>query len=66
MKTFISDNGTNLVAGNKEMKESLAQWNAAQMDEKCKVIGINWKFIPRERLTLVAFMSEKFEVFAKF
>ena len=46
IKTVISDNGTNFVARNKEMKESLVKLSAAQLDEKCKTRGIEWKFNP--------------------
>ena len=31
------DNGTNLVTGNKELKESVGDWNLSQIDEFCKV-----------------------------
>ena len=41
-----SDNGTNLVAGDKELKAALKHWNESQIDDKCKVMGIDWKFNP--------------------
>lgn len=41
-----SDNGTNLRAGNKELKENIDNWNKSQIDSFCKSISIDWKFQP--------------------
>lgn len=46
VKTIVSDNGTNLVAGNKELIASIGQWNQSQMNSKCKNTGVTWKFNP--------------------
>ena len=32
-----SDNGTNLMAGNKALRESIGDWNLSKIDEFCKV-----------------------------
>ena len=46
VKILRSDNGTNFVAGNKELKDSLKSWNENQIDDWCKARDINWKFNP--------------------
>ena len=40
------DNGTNLVAGEKEIRQSLAEWNQAQIADELSQRGIEWNFIP--------------------
>ena len=46
VKTITSDNGTNLVCGNKELKDSIKEWNQASIDNNLKQVGIQWKFNP--------------------
>ena len=46
IESIRSDNGTNFVAGNKEIRESINQWNHAQIDNCCKIKGIDWLFNP--------------------
>lgn len=46
IKILRSDQGTNYVAGNKELKNSLQQWNQNQIDDWCKAQNIEWKFNP--------------------
>ena len=41
-----SDNGTNFVAGNKELQNAVTSWNNKQVDDWCKVNHIEWKFNP--------------------
>ena len=44
VKQLISDNGTNLVSGRKEIKLSIEQWNSNQICTFAKQNGIDWKF----------------------
>lgn len=41
-----SDNGTNLVGGEREIRESLAKWNQDEMRRCLGVKAIQWHFIP--------------------
>jgi hypothetical protein len=45
-KTVFSDNGTNLVAGEKEMREQLENWNREKLEKDHTDLGITWKFSP--------------------
>ena len=40
------DNGTNLVGGEKELREALASWNEHQITDALSQEGIEWKFNP--------------------
>ena len=46
VNTVYSDNGTNLVGGCRELRESLAQWNRASLSDQTSSEGINWNFNP--------------------
>ncbi|KAJ8037714.1 hypothetical protein HOLleu_18605 [Holothuria leucospilota] len=41
-----SDNGTNLVATNRELKQSIKQWNEAKIRQEMLQVNIDWKFSP--------------------
>ena len=45
-KKFFSDNGTNLVAGDRELKQSLIQFNQERLNRRFTQKGIEWHFIP--------------------
>lgn len=45
-KTMRSDNGTNLTAANKELKQALKDLKRSQLDNFCIEHGIDWKFQP--------------------
>ena len=45
-KTVFSDNGTNLVAAEKELREGLANLNSSLVTEEMIDRGINWNFTP--------------------
>ena len=45
-KSVYSDNGTNLVAGCKEIKEQLASWNQARIADSLSQQGVQWHFNP--------------------
>jgi transposase InsO family protein len=44
--TIYSDNGTNLVAGEKELREGIVNLNSKLVTEEMIDRGINWKFSP--------------------
>lgn len=44
--TIFSDNGTNLVAGEKELREGIANLNSKLVTEEMIDRGIDWKFSP--------------------
>jgi len=46
VQVMRSDNGTNLVAGSKELKDCLKKWNDSAIDVECHRRGIDWKFQP--------------------
>ena len=46
VKLMRSDCGTNFVAGEKELKDSVEQWNKDKIDLWCKSKHIEWKFNP--------------------
>ena len=46
VKCVRSDNGTNIVAGNKELKEALAEWNDHAVYNWMLQNSIEWKFQP--------------------
>ena len=46
VKTLRSDNGTNFVSGNKEIKNAICEWNNEQIDDWCKAKNIVWQFNP--------------------
>ena len=45
-RVIWSDNGTNLVAGEREIRESLNEWNQAQLTDLLSQRQIEWKFLP--------------------
>ena len=45
-ETIYSDNGTNLRAGEREIRESLATWNQSSIHEFLRQKNITWKFNP--------------------
>ena len=44
VKFLRSDNGTNLVGAEREMREEMEKWNQAKIDSSLKQIGIQWEF----------------------
>ena len=48
-RVIWSDNGTNLVAGEREIRENLSEWNQAQITNELSQRQIEWKFIPHPR-----------------
>ena len=42
----FSDNGSNLVAGEKELRQSLEEWNQNHLSDALAQDGIQWKFNP--------------------
>jgi len=46
VKLIRSDNGTNLVACNKELLACIKKWNCSQIDEACRIRNVDWKFQP--------------------
>ena len=60
VKSIISDNGTNLVGANRELKEEILKWNKAQFNDMLAQRGISWEFNPgwfKLRRSLGAFDS---------
>ena len=45
-KKFFSDNGTNFVAGEKELRQSLMQFNQNRLNRSLNQKGIEWHFMP--------------------
>ncbi|XP_043199019.1 uncharacterized protein LOC122368823, partial [Amphibalanus amphitrite] len=45
-RCICSDNGTNLVGGERELREALAEWNQRKIDESLSQMDIVWKFNP--------------------
>lgn len=45
-RVVMSDNGTNIVAGEKELREGLKTMNQTQVSEELHRENIEWKFIP--------------------
>ena len=45
-RVIWSGNGTNLVAGEREIRENLSEWNQAQITDELSQRQIEWKFIP--------------------
>ena len=45
-KVIYSDNGTNLVAGEKELRMAIESWNGNQIAEESTRLGIDWRFSP--------------------
>ena len=45
-RVIYSDNGTNMRGGERELAESIRQWNQLQLADKLSQRGIEWKFIP--------------------
>ena len=41
-----SDNGSNFVGVEREMKKSLAEWNQSQIQKRCARKGVRWHFNP--------------------
>ena len=46
VRMLWSDNGTNYVRANKDLKDAVQNWNQHQIDDHCKSSGIQWKFNP--------------------
>lgn len=46
VKLIRSDNGTNLVSGNKELRSSLNELNQSAIYKFCQVKNVEWKFQP--------------------
>ena len=46
VKELCSDNGTNFVGADRELKRSLEQWNQSQIHDELLQKGIQWKFNP--------------------
>lgn len=46
VKLIRSDNGGCYVAGNRELNDSIKQWNDSQISDTCLEKGIDWKFQP--------------------
>lgn len=46
VKVVRSDNGTNLVAGEKELRESIVSWNQSKIEKWMIQRSIEWKFQP--------------------
>ena len=46
-KIIWSDNGTNLVAGERELRENIAAWNQEQICDSLTQNNIQWKFNPQ-------------------
>ena len=46
VKMLCSDNATNYTSSNKELRNSIAEWNKDQINDWCKQQNIEWKFIP--------------------
>ena len=45
-ETVRSDNGTNFVAGNRELREAIDEWNVQQIDEFMVQRNVKWIFNP--------------------
>ncbi|XP_043230776.1 uncharacterized protein LOC122386061 [Amphibalanus amphitrite] len=45
-RTIYSDNGTNLVGGERELREAIEHWNQAQISDALSQRNIQWVFIP--------------------
>ena len=45
-RCICSDNGTNLVGGERELREALAEWNQQKIAEPLSQMDIVWKFNP--------------------
>ncbi|XP_043209918.1 uncharacterized protein LOC122374924 [Amphibalanus amphitrite] len=45
-KLLLSDNGTNFVGGERELRESLAELNQSRITDELSQKGIEWKFLP--------------------
>ena len=43
---MYSDNGTNFVAGDKEINDGISRWNHARLSEKLAQEGVNWHYNP--------------------
>ena len=46
VKQLVSDNGTNLVGAEKELRKHISQWNQSMIHESLLQDGINWVFNP--------------------
>ena len=46
LSSLGSDNGRNFVAGNKDLKSAIGEWNSAKINKFCQQNSINWKFNP--------------------
>ena len=45
-KQIISDRGTNFTRADKELKETIEEWNQQKIDHVCRQKGIQWTFNP--------------------
>ena len=46
VRTIRSDNGTNFVGANRELKAAIDQWNSRKIDDFLRQHNIQWKFNP--------------------
>ena len=46
VKQLRSDNGTNFVGAERELREALERWNQNQIEEHLRQIGVEWIFHP--------------------
>ena len=43
---ILSDNGTNFVGGEQELREAIENWNQCHINDNLRQRGISWKFNP--------------------
>ena len=46
VKKLFSDNGTNFVSADRELREAAAKWNKNELDHRLEEIGVQWTFGP--------------------
>lgn len=46
IKTLRSDNGTNFIGAERELKRAIAEWNVSKIEDHLKQQGIQWMFNP--------------------
>ena len=51
VRYIISDNGTNLVGADKQLRTEIENWNVAHINDFCTKRGIHWRFNPPAGLT---------------
>jgi len=45
VETLTTDNGRNMVGGERELREAIRNWNSSAVDEQFRQQGISWKFL---------------------